>query len=510
MSQSSTPGVELADVAIVGFGPVGAALAGLLGTRGLKVVVMERDRDVFPLPRAAHIDHQGLRTLQEIGCLDAILPTMLKNPGLEFVTADGQILGRIPGDQPSVSGLPASMYFYQPGFDRTLRDFVAALPTVEVRLGVEYIGVDTLPDRVEIRTQDATGQPATIAAKWLVGCDGASSAVRSDMNIELLDLGFEEQWVVVDLLLNRPIPGLPDRSLNICDPSRPMTAIPIPGSRFRFEVMCLPGEDPVELQRPETVLPLLTRWIPTGAATIERSAVYTFHGLFANRWRYGRVLIAGDAAHQMPPFLGQGMCSGLRDAANLAWKLAAILSLNLTESLLDTYELERIPHVRAIIEAAIDAGQITCMLDPVQAAAMHRAFLSDSALPERRFAFSLPKLRRGPLVGEGGGDLFVQPAGSNGHQRLDDRIGQRFLVMGRNRDAIGEYGTWWAEAVGAMVTTVDQMPDSTILARWLNDRKADVVVVRPDHYVLFAGKDLAAITAVTRDTLYEQGNALSA
>jgi 3-(3-hydroxy-phenyl)propionate hydroxylase len=330
------------------------------------------------------------------------------------------------------------------------------------------------------------------------------------MGVELLDLGFQEQWVVVDLLLNRPVPGLPNRSLNICDPSRPMTAIPIPGSRFRFEVMCLPGEDPVELQRPETVLPLLTRWIPAGAATIERSAVYTFHGLLASRWRSGRVLIGGDAAHQMPPFLGQGMCSGLRDVANLAWKLAAILRHNVTESVLDTYELERIPHVRAIIEAAIDAGKITCMLDPVESAAMHRAILSDSAPPERRFAFSLPKLRRGPLVGDGGGDLFVQPAGANGHKRLDDRIGQRFLVMGRSEEAIGAHGAWWAQAVGALVTTVDQLPESAILARWLNDRKANVVVVRPDHYVLYSGKDLGAITAMIRDALAERRDALNA
>ena len=478
-----------ADVAIIGFGPLGALLAGLLGKRGISVVVVERDLDVFPLPRAAHIDHQGLRLIQELGILDELLPRMMRNPGLDFLTADDELVIRIPGNQPSISGLPASMYFHQPPFDRRLRQAATAMPSVDVHLGEELIAIEAYSDHVAVEVRNHAGG-AEIRSGWLVGCDGAWSPVRESVGIRLENLGFDEKWVVVDLILKRPVDSLPDRALNICDPKRPATAIPIPDGRFRFEVMVLDGEDALELQKPENVLPMLSKWVPQDAVEVERSAVYTFHGLLADPWRVGRCLVAGDAAHQMPPFLGQGMNSGLRDVGNLAWKLAMVLNGEATESLLDTYGTERSPHVRHIIAAAIEYGRMTCMTDPEQAAERDRRWRDDMRPATERLPFSLPPLRRGPLVLEGGGELFPQPAHPGERGRLDDMVGQRFLVLGRDTKSFGESGRWWADRMGAYVVTLADLGDlRRELEKWMNVREVDIVVVRPDRYVMASGND---------------------
>jgi 3-(3-hydroxy-phenyl)propionate hydroxylase len=485
-----------ADVAIVGFGPVGTALAGLLAKRGVSVIGIDRDLDVYPLPRAAHIDHQGLRLLQELGCLNELMPRMIPNPGLDFINADGEVLLRIPGSQPSVSGLPASMYFHQPPFDRQLRATVARMPTVDVRLGVEVTALEAFSDYVVLDVLDDRGVVSQICTRWAVGCDGAWSSVREIAGIPLESLNFDEQWVVVDLVLKQEIPALPDRALNVCDPARPTTAVPIPDGRFRFEVMVLPGENPEELQKPENILPVLARWVPAESVEVERAAVYTFHGLLADPWRVGRVLIAGDAAHQMPPFLGQGMNSGLRDAANLAWKLAMVVCGQADSSLVDTYGLERRPHVREIIVSAIAYGRMTCTLDPVEAAERDHRLRSDPRPLTARIPFSLPPLRKGPLVRHGGGELFVQPAPDASGVRLDDVIGSRFLVLGRTASQVqGGVGDWWAEHMGALVTTLDELPDfAGYLEPWLERRSAEVVIVRPDRYVMAAGTDLGQLT----------------
>jgi 3-(3-hydroxy-phenyl)propionate hydroxylase len=493
------------DVAIVGFGPVGATLAGLLGRRGISVAVVERDPDVFPLPRAAHIDHTGMRVLQELKCLDELLAEMVPNRGLDFVTASRELLMRIPGDQGSVSGLPASMYFHQPEFDRTLRRAAAALPSVHVTLGAEVIGLrQTSPFAPDgggatvILSDLDGGVISEISARWVVGCDGSWSIIRESVGMTLESLGFDERWIVVDVVLAEEIPGLPDHGVHVCDPARPHTAIPMPGLRYRFELMTLPGEDVDVLSAPAGIRSLLASWLAPEQYEIERAAAYTFHGLLSSEWRRGQVFVAGDAAHQMPPFLGQGMCSGMRDAANLAWKLAQVIQWGGEAGILDTYGLERGPHVRTIVQAAVDFGEVICLLDPRAAAERDDRILGGSPLTQR--PFKLPRLAEGPLIGDGGGEVFVQPV--IGEERLDDIVGQRFLVLATDASQLGHAGTWWSETVGARVATTAVLDDADgALARWLARREASVVVVRPDRYVLAAGHDLADITDAVRPLL---------
>ena len=502
MTERNTSRPVQADVAVVGLGPVGALLAGLLGQRGLDVVVIEREADVFPLPRAAHIDHTGLRAVQEVGCLDAVLPSMIPNPGIDFVGLDGDLIMRLPADQSTWSGVPTSVYFHQPGFDRALRAKLAELPNVEVRLETEVVGLESGADGVLLRTRAAGGtEERDVRASYVVGCDGATSVVRELTGVALEDLGFDEQWLVVDLQLDGPVPLLPPRAVYICDPARPHVKMPMPGNRHRIEFRLLPGEDAATLQRPETVRAVLTELIGTDAVTVERAAVYTFHGLIAERWRDGRVLLAGDAAHQMPPFLGQGMCSGFRDATNLAWKLDHVLRRGAPDDLLDSYQEERSPHVRQVIVRAIDYGALVGTLDPVDADARDRQLREDHTA----LLFGLPPLRPGPLVQDGGGKFFGQPPVAG--QPLDDAVGNRFLVLARDERALGETADWWRETVGAWVTTLDELtdPDPSLRA-WFDAKGAAVAVLRPDRYLLaVTDETLDAVTARTRPLLEAAG-----
>ena len=498
----ATPGELLnLDVAIIGFGPVGAVLAGLLGRRGLQVAVLEVEQDVFPLPRAAHIDHQGLRVLQELGCLDKVLPGMRFNAGMDFVNASRQVLTRIVSPRVNRYGLPSSMYFHQPGFDRTIRATVSALPNVRVFLPTQAIAIESSDAGATVRARRVDCDvEVQLRARYVVGCDGARSPTRTWLNIALDDLGFQEQWLVVDLKLHGALNGLPQHAVHVCDPARPHTVVPMPEPRYRFELMLLPGEDPEEMRKTENVARLLAGWIPLGAAEVERIAVYTFRGVLAEKWRKGPVLLAGDAAHLMPPFLGQGMCSGLRDASNLAWKLDWVIRGRASESLLDTYERERKPHVRKVIQAAVDFGRIICTLDPKVAAERDADMLNRTSADHS--AFRLPLLQHGPLVLPGGGSIFVQPQSPHDGRRLDDLVGPRFLVLGRTREALDGSASWWSSDGRALVTTLAEVPDPGHWIRgWLDRTHSDVVVVRPDRYVLGAGKSLTAITEAVRDLL---------
>ena len=502
------------DVLVVGFGPVGAALAGLLGKRGIDVLVLERDLEVFALPRAAHVDHTGLRTWQELGLLDRLLPAMQANLGLDFLTAGGELLARIPGDQSSSSGLPTSMYFFQPALDRAVREAVAAMPSVTVRLGTEVVGVTSADDHVRVLAVAPDGERLEVTAKWVVACDGAASTVREQIGFAVEDLHFEEPWLVVDLVLDaerarpgqanaeRARPGQanaeragPGRAICLCDPRRPTYSIPMPARRHRFEFRLMDSDDPATMLQASQIRDLVTPWFPERPFELERAAIYTFHGLVAENWRHQRIFLAGDAAHQMPPFLGQGMCSGLRDAANLAWKLDLAIRANASDDLLNTYAEERRAHVRSVVESAVRIGRLICTIDPEEAAERDRRMLSDTKPPSQRIAFTLPALRPGSLVRENGGDLFVQPSGADG--RLDDAIGSRFAVLARTPALIGPGpADWWRDRMGAFVAAVGQLPPSHAkgVLSWLDNHDSDVVVVRPDRYVLCAGPDLDDVT----------------
>ncbi len=477
---------EAVDLLVVGFGPVGATMTGLAARHGLSVTAVDREVGLYPLPRAAHCDHEVLRILQGLGCADEIVAAMQLNEGMDFLTASREVMLRFRAPGLAPTGWPASVLFHQPGFEGALRRAVLA-GTADVRLGVGVAAIEQDAETV-VATLD-NGE--RIRARFAVGCDGARSLVRGAIGTAMHDLEFEEPWLVVDLFLHEPIAGLPDRPLQVCDPARPHTLVPMPWPRFRFEFMLLPGDDSAAIQRPARVRELVAAWIDPALVEVERAAVYTFHGLIAQQWRAGRIFVAGDAAHQMPPFLGQGMCSGMRDAANLTWKLAEVQHQHAPDALLDTYQLEREPHVRAIVDLAVGFGRIICTTDPQIAAARDAQMLA--AQNEKTGApQGTPALNGGDAIGPGGGSLSSQPW-ING-RRLDDLVGPRFTVITRVPLATNDPDrNWWSRR--AAILDAQTFPE---LQPILNG--TDAVVIRPDRYIYATGP-LSDITRLAASIL---------
>jgi 3-(3-hydroxy-phenyl)propionate hydroxylase len=441
------------DVAILGYGPVGALLANLLGQAGLTVAVYERETAVFPLPRAVHFDGEVMRIFQSVGLAKRIAAaTRHSSQGMHFVNADGQTLmvrRGVEGRGPQ--GWPNNWYFHQPALEEILREGVTRFPNVTVHLGRDIADVSELD------------------AHYIVGCDGARSLVRRAIGSRQRDLGLHQPWLVVDLLCNPDSPrvkALPDYTIQLCDPARPMTVVNVGRARRRWEIMLMPGDDPARLTDPDIFWPMMKRWLGPEDAMLERAAVYTFHSVVQEGWRKGNLLLAGDACHQTPPFLGQGMCAGMRDAANIAWKLKAVLRDNAPDSLLDTYESERRPHVEAFIELAVKLGAVLQETDPAKAAERDRRFTKGAEM----FDFPQPQLGAGhranapPPVGT----IFPQPVLPDG-RLMDEAIGPRFAIVGD---------------VGLLA---DRRPNAVRLpsigADWLAQRGLRAALLRPDRYI---------------------------
>lgn len=349
------------DVAIVGLGPVGATLANLLGKSGLSVVVFEREKEIHQLPRAVHFDDEVLRVFQAIGLAEEVEKNSPFNPGMRFVDTNGKLLLDWPRPPEVGEHLwHTSFHFHQPDLEKVLRSGLARYSLVKVISPASVVRLHQHNTCVEVafnRTEAAgVAEAESIQASFVVGCDGARSTVRQQMASSVEDLGFRERWLVVDVLLHKDKPELGDYTIQYCNPDRPSTYVRGPGSRRRWEITVKEHEDETEITTTDSVWQLLQRWLDPLDAEIERRAVYTFHSMIARQWRSDRLFLAGDAAHQMPPFMGQGMCAGIRDVANLAWKLQACINNNADDTLLESYQSERYPHVAAYINTAIKLG----------------------------------------------------------------------------------------------------------------------------------------------------------
>ena len=434
------------DVAVVGLGPAGATCAALLGSRGLKTVAIERTHAVYDKPRAFALDHEIMRVFEDIGVAEAVAPHTAPFTPSEYYGVDGQLikrLGALPPPWPL--GWPPSMVFQQPAVEKILRQRAAAVAEVVFD---EVVGVSQSPQGATLETKDH----GTISARYVVGCDGAASTVRRLLGIEYEDLDFDQSWLVADLLVNeRGLYRLPKVSIQYCEPSRPCTYLIGVKSHRRWEIMLDEGEQP-------DVWKLLSRWITPDDATLWRAASYRFHALVARQWRRGRVFLAGDAAHQQPPFTGQGMCQGIRDVANLAWKLK-----NGKDALLDTYETERKAHATRLIGVIKDIGRLIGERDPAAA-----------------------RERDARLLAAAGGKVTTVP-----RQDLIPPLEAGFLSP-RPHPA---NGTLFPKDGGAGMRVVrkPQLPD------WFEKHKCSAALVRPDHYVYGVAEDEAALDRMLAD-----------
>ncbi|MBI1683640.1 bifunctional 3-(3-hydroxy-phenyl)propionate/3-hydroxycinnamic acid hydroxylase MhpA [Caulobacter hibisci] len=489
------------DVAIVGCGPVGALAANLLGQAGLSVLVLEQERDPHPLPRAVHLDHEMMRIFQGAGLVDRLHPLMRETQGHLHIGADGGVIRYMgTAGQAKRFGWANDYFFYQPELEAQLRDALARFPAVTLRLGA----------KLESLTQDDAGADLVLAggetlrARWVIACDGARSAVRKSLGVKLDDLDFEEPWLVVDAEVDGPIvfpdiPGLPagadlqQLSVMLCDPRRPATIVPGRGNHRRWEFMLLPGEDDQAMMATEQVEALIAPWVEGSTYRLVRAATYRFHGLVAERWRVGRVFLAGDAAHQTPPFFGQGMCHGLRDVSNLAWKLPLVIAGLANEALLDTYQPERDPHVRGVIGAAVNAGRYICQLDPAKAAERdaHMREVMAAAKPGTTAADLIPAYQAG-VARPGSGERFIHPR--VGGVLLDDVLGEGFAVIAREPVASSPAFAH----IGGSIHVIGQGLDDAdgALAAWLDAKGAAAVLLRPDRYVYGVAETADALPAL--------------
>ncbi|WP_298400216.1 bifunctional 3-(3-hydroxy-phenyl)propionate/3-hydroxycinnamic acid hydroxylase [Sphingobium sp.] len=474
------------DVAIIGCGPVGAFAANLLGKSGASVLVIEQEARPYPLPRAVHLDHEMMRLFQSAGVIDRVAPDMRDTQGHLHVGADHGVIrymGTVGRARPF--SWSNDYFFYQPELEDHLRDALNRFTNVTVQLGVAFEGLEQNGDGVTLRLSGGRVEQA----RYVIACDGARSAVRKALGVKLDDLDFEEPWLVVDAQVDGPVRfpdlwGVPqdadlqNLSVMMCDPKRPATIVPGRGRHRRWEFMLLPGEDDQAMMAPQAVAALVEPYLSGVPHKVMRAATYRFHGLIAERWRQGGVFLAGDAAHQTPPFFGQGMCHGLRDAANLAWKLDMVLKGKAHDGLLDSYQPERDPHVRAVISAAVGAGRYICMLDP-EAAAERDARMREAAksVQHGTAADLIPAIATGIVAAgtAGAGERFIQPR--VGDCLLDDVTGGGWRLFTR------------APIDGGDVTMIDvaALDDEGAIAYWLADRKAQAVLVRPDHYVFGTG-----------------------
>lgn len=479
------------DVAIVGCGPVGALLANLLGLCGVAVCAFDREAAVYTLPRAIHFDDEVMRILQTAGLAGVIEPKLHVSPGMKFVDCEGRLL--LDWSRPQVTGpqgwLP-SYRFHQPELEQALRTGLARFPHIMLRSGCKVLSIEEGPEAVTLRLQSADGGPPdTLQARYVVGCDGARSLVRRAMHVELDDFGFNERWLVVDAILLRPRPDLGDHSIQYCNPHRPATYVRGTGHRRRWELTVLPGEEEAALTRPERLRELLAPWVCGDDITIERAVVYTFRAALAPEWQRGRLMIAGDAAHLTPPFLGQGMCAGMRDASNLAWKLAAVLQGRATEGLLHSYGSERTPHVREYIDLAIRLGGL--INAKAMEAAVPRSVL-DGGEPVRMTSIK-PRLGVGLAQQTSGAPntLSPQPTLSDG-RLLDDHVGYNWALLLQTgaEPLLGPHARAWIEANQARIIA------DPAVSPWLTTLGAAAAVIRPDRYVLgtaTTATDLAAL-----------------
>ncbi|NML44024.1 bifunctional 3-(3-hydroxy-phenyl)propionate/3-hydroxycinnamic acid hydroxylase [Ramlibacter sp. G-1-2-2] len=487
------------DVAIVGYGPAGQVAAALLGQAGLSVHVCERLTDVYQIPRAISLDHEIMRVFQQLGVVDAIASHVEPFTPSEFYGVDGQLIRRMTMVEPPYpQGWTPSNVFTQPPVEQALRARVAQLPNVKVELGVEMQRISQDAEGVTLQLSSGT-----VRAKYAIACDGGSSLVRTQLEMPLEDLDFDEPWLVVDVLCNEQgLAKLPQVSVQYCEPERPCTLVIGPKNHRRWEISLKPGEDPKQVATDEETWKLLSRWLTPEDGELWRQASYRFHALVAANWRQGRVFLAGDAAHMQPPFLGQGMCQGVRDVTNLSWKLRSVLTGEVqgqaAEALLDSYGAERKAHVRELTSRIKGVGAVICERDPVKARERDARMLAEcgGVVKDTPRQDILPRLETGLLAAQSNtarGSLFPQPWVRVGHGKpwapasagvtrglLDTVTGNGWRLV------LADASVPSAQFAGLRIVTLGQADceeTEGVAASWFRRHECVAALVRPDNYV---------------------------
>jgi 3-(3-hydroxy-phenyl)propionate hydroxylase len=436
---------EEVEVVVIGMGPVGAALANLLGRYGVRTLVVDTASEIFAAPRAIALDNEALRILQLCGVPEGELDTVAIPQVLMHSPLFGQFSRAVTAG--AINGHPRLVTFFQPQLEAILRRRAAEHASIDISLGTELVEFQAGADRVALSVKTLDGTVHSVRCRYLVGADGANSYVRRQLGLDFDGRSYPEDWLIVDA---KHVPDPINHVEFICDPARPTPHMPAPGNRQRWEFKLRRGETREHMEHPDRVHALLARWTGGLPVDIERVAVYRFHARVADRFRVGRVFLAGDAAHITPPFVGQGLVAGLRDVANLAWKLAAVTQGRASAGVLDSYEQERRPHVKSMVRFAQWMGRLVMPENRASAALSHGLMYLLTRVPRLRRHFENLDIKPTPHFKRGcfqalcrnavlrAGHCFPQAwlRTASGIQLSDDWLGAGFAVVGFGVDPL--------------------------------------------------------------------------
>ncbi|MFT4261905.1 MAG: bifunctional 3-(3-hydroxy-phenyl)propionate/3-hydroxycinnamic acid hydroxylase [Nocardioides sp.] len=544
------------DVVVAGLGPTGLTLAHLLGRRGMRVLIFEREPEFYGLARAVYTDDEALRVFQTAGVADEIHADMNVDSIVQWVREDGSILTQFRNHERPL-WWPITNFLYQPFLETRMADLLDRYPNVEIRRAREVVKFTQDDDGVDVVHAAATGSDygkrentldeataESVRASFLIGADGGRSVVRTQLGIEMRGKSYPERWLVVDLKAkDAPGGGLIDAFRHlpyfdfVCSPTMPTVSCPQPGGHHRFEFALSDEDDKAHFEDDATVRSLIGRYVNPDEVEVLRQLVYTFNAVLADRWRDGRVLLAGDAAHMTPQFIGQGMNAGVRDADNLSWKIQAILQHGASLDILDTYQTERFPHAKAMIDLSVfnkslvsihdpraakarDLGMWAALRTPALGAWVRRAGMKPKPVFKKSAYLGLARSHRGVE-----GTLFPQPEVRRYDGRLirfDDAVGIGWTVIGVEVDPRDLIDTALWQRVDATYTTLfapGSRPQGTVgdgrrriglidledttgeLTGWLRRagiKPGSLVVLRPDKFVFGASRDPQVLdTALT-------------
>ncbi|MGH3633171.1 MAG: bifunctional 3-(3-hydroxy-phenyl)propionate/3-hydroxycinnamic acid hydroxylase [Mycobacterium sp.] len=506
----STAAVRSVDVAVCGAGPVGLTAAALLASRGVGVVVLEQHGSTSDEPKAISIDDEALRVFQQAGVVESVLPIVVPGIGTRYYDSDGSPLFHARGAWPFRLGYPFKNPFAQPDLERVLVEALRMRPGVELLFGTQVIAFDQTEDRVRVHARHGGG-PLSVDAKYVFGCDGGRSPTRLLQGGTMTGRSHEEVWLVVDTIADTHTERF---AMHHGDPRRPHVVVPGLDGRCRYEFRLFDGEGVPEVAPSfELIHRLVAPFRPVSRDHIVRAINYRFNAVVADKWMIGRSFLLGDAAHMMPPFAGQGLNSGIRDAANLSWKVADVIDGRLEPSVLSTYESERRPHALATVRLSERLGRVVmttserlaqrrdAFVRRAVATAEGRAYFEEMRYrPVQHFASGLVIAADSPdLVGVAIGQPLAFDTVSHRVDRLDDILGHGWVLLGVNVGEMDWPGTETVcnslGAATAVVTTSDDLPrtDRRVLidvdgglSREFSDHAGRFVLLRPDKFVAAA------------------------
>lgn len=461
------------DVVIVGFGPTGGTLANLLALQGFSILIIEKEKSFYPLPRAVHFDDEIMRVFQTIGITDKFLKHTIINKGTKFVNSKNQVVLDWPRPRSiTENGWYPSYRFHQPDLERKLRRRLKDFKKVSVMQSTKVNSLKEEKSSVKIFIENINNNKISeIRAKYIIGCDGARSTIRKQIKAKFQNLGFTQKWAVVDLILKKNKKELPDRTIQYSNSKRPATYCRNVGKRRRWEFAINNAESEKKVLSNSYIWNFLKPWLKPSEASLERKTIYTFQSAISKKWKKGRVFLAGDAAHLMPPFMGQGMCAGVRDASNLAWKIAYCLKNNHSEKLLNTYQSERYSNVIEYIKTTVKMGEFVNAVGTSNITGE----VSSTQNGQKSMKSIKPKLGKGlgKINDKNRGKIFPQFKLKNG-KSLDNKFFDKPLLIISSK---------YKKKLPKKINYINSNTAKGLNEYMLN-LKIDAFVVRPDRFIL--------------------------